>query len=330
MHLIAGNAHIITFAMGRMYFILTDGKLSRRENTLLFENKNTRKVIPIEDVDEIFVLSDLSITSKMLKLIADNGTILHLFNRFGFYVGSFYPRSKNESGHLIIKQAEHYIDQQKRLFLAKSFVAGGIQNLSYIYKLDPEIHLKRLKRAENIAEIMSVESDFRKRCYQELENITGLEFEKRSKRPPSNELNALISFGNSLVYAKVLGEIYFTPLNPTISYLHEPSTKRFSLSLDIAEIFKPIFTDWLIIHLFRKGRLTEKYFKKMDDLTLLNETGKKIFLKEFDDLLQGTVKYRKLKRKVSRRQLIRIELYKLVKHLIGDETYIPMNYRSLA
>ena len=67
----------------------------------------------------------------------------------------------------------------------------------------------------------------------------------------------------------------------------------------------------------------------MDDLTLLNETGKKIFLKEFDDLLQGTVKYRKLKRKVSRKQLIRIELYKLIKHLIGDEVYSPMNYKNL-
>ena len=315
--------------MGRTYFILTDGKLSRQENTLLFENKNTRKVIPIEDVDEIFILSDLSMTSKMLKLIADNGTVLHLFNRYGFYVGSFYPRSRNESGHLIIKQAEHYIEREKRLFLAKSFVAGGIQNLAYVYKLDPEPHLTKLERAGNITEIMSVESDFRKRCYKELEKITGLEFEKRSRRPPSNELNALISFGNSLVYAKVLGEIYFTPLNPTISYLHEPSAKRFSLSLDIAEIFKPFFSDWLIIQLFRKTKLTEKHFEKMDDMALLSESGKKIFIREFDNLLQDTIKYRKLKRKVSRRQLIRIELYKLIKHLVGDEVYIPMNYRSL-
>ena len=315
--------------MGRAYFILTDGKLSRRENTLLFENEELKKTIPIEDIDELFILSDFSLTSKMLKLLADNGTVMHIFNRKGFYIGSFYPRAKNESGQLIIRQAEHYLDWEKRSYLARSFVAGAIQNLSYIYHIEAEGHLQRLKYASSISEILSVESDFRKRCYRELEKITGLELRKRTKRPPLNELNALISFGNSLVYSKVLGEIYFTPLNPTISYLHEPSTKRFSLSLDIAEIFKPLLSDQLIINLFRKGKLKPTHFRREGEITFLNDSGRHVFIREFDETLEQTIKHRRLKRKVSKKQLIRIELYKLIKHLIGDEHYIPLNYRSL-
>ena len=62
-----------------------------------------------------------------------------------------------------------------------------------------------------------------------------LKFEKRVMHPPDNEMNSLISFINSLIYTKVLSEIYKTQLNPTISYLHEPGNRRFSLALDVAE-----------------------------------------------------------------------------------------------
>ncbi|QWK19234.1 MAG: CRISPR-associated endonuclease Cas1 [Hydrogenobacter thermophilus] len=56
--------------MGKPYFLIKDGKLSRKENTILFESKDITKTIPIEDVDELFVISDVSLTSKLLKLLA--------------------------------------------------------------------------------------------------------------------------------------------------------------------------------------------------------------------------------------------------------------------
>jgi CRISPR-associated protein Cas1 len=315
--------------MGRVYYILTDGRLLRDENTLYFENSLGKKALPIEDIEELFILSELSITSKAIKLLAQNSIPLHFFNQYGYYIGSFYPRERNSSGYLIVKQVEHYIEEDKRIYLAKAFVEGAIRNLAFVYSLDPESSLKRLKKAKSPEEVMSIEADFRKKCYEKLEEITGFSFERRTRRPPSNPLNALISFGNSFVYSKVLGEIYFTPLNPTISYLHEPSTKRFSLSLDIAEIFKPILSDKLILKLLKEEKIKEKHFVKSLSMALLNDEGKRIFLSEFNNLLESTVRHKKLKRKVSHRSLIKLELYKLIKHLIGDEIYIPLNYRSL-
>jgi CRISPR-associated protein Cas1 len=80
---------------------------------------------------------------------------------------------------------------------------------------------------------MGAEGRMRKIYYEAFNVIlkNGFEFQKREKRPPTDPINALISFGNSLMYTTVLGEIYKTQLDPTVSYLHEPSTKRFSLSL---------------------------------------------------------------------------------------------------
>lgn len=73
-----------------------------------------------------------------------------------------------------------------------------------------------------------------------------IDFKKRVMHPPDNMINSLISYVNSLIYAKILSEVYHTQLNPTISYLHEPGVRRYSLCLDVSEIFKPLIGDRLI------------------------------------------------------------------------------------
>lgn len=140
---------------------------------------------------------------------------------------------------------------------------------------DTEAYVSWLAKAESIPEVMKVEAQLRKDLYKSLEDATGWSFEKRSKRAPHNPLNALISFGNSLIYAKVLGEIYTTQLNPTVSYLHESSTKRFSLSLDVAEVFKPIISDRLILELIKSSKLRKEHFLSDLEYAYLSPEGRK-------------------------------------------------------
>jgi CRISPR-associated protein Cas1 len=147
--------------------------------------------------------------------------------------------------------------------------------------------------------------------------------EKREKRPPKNPINALISFANSMIYTAVLNEIYHTQLNPTVSYLHEPSERRYSLSLDIAEIFKPLIADAIIFKLINNNMIKLDDFEEDVNYCYLNDSGRKKFIREFDQKLSTTIKHRKLKRNVSYRTIIRIECYKLIKHFIGDEVYAP-------
>ena len=109
---------------------------------------------------------------------------------------------------------------------------------------------------------MGVEGNIRRRYYAAWNVIVNQEikFEKRVMHPPDNMINSLISFVNTLIYTKVLSEIYHTQLNPTISYLHEPGVRRFSLSLDIAEVFKPLIGDRLIFSLLNRKQITEEIF----------------------------------------------------------------------
>lgn len=299
-----------------------------------------KKVIPIERISAIYAYGRISFTSGVISYLSKYGIPVHFYNYYGFYEGSYYPRETLLSGDLLIKQAEHYIDARKRLTIAREFVRGAaeniMRNLEYYHREGKEVmnELEGIRdlsegidnpETKNIQQLMALEGAIRNTYYQSYDKImpTGFRLGGRTKQPPENPLNALISFGNSLLYGTVLTEIYNTQLNPTISYLHEPSERRFSLALDIAEIFKPFLVDRVIFKLVNKNMLSEADFVQELKSCLLNERGRRTFLAEWDERLKTTIKHRELKRNVSYQRLIRLECYKLTKHLLGTKEYKP-------
>ena len=329
MHILNSAFREVIILKRKNYYIVSDGKLIRRENTLYFENENEKKPLPINSIYSIYALGSLTITSKAISMLASEGICIHFFNRYGFYIGSFYPRETLISGDILVKQVEHYLDKDKRLYLAKAFVKGSIKNMSRVlssYKVDANFDevLDKLDGAKSINEVRGCEALARQIYYSYFDDILkNFKFEARSKRPPKNEINAMISFGNSLLYATVLSEIYHTQLNPSVSYLHEPSERRFSLALDIAEIFKPFIVDRTIFYIINKGIMKDDDFKKDLDGVILNDKGKKKFIKAYNERLESTIKHRSLNRYVSYQRLIRLECYKIIKHLLGVEKYNP-------
>ncbi len=253
-----------------------------------------------------------------------------------------YPRETLISGDLVINQSAHYLDDAKRKYLAGKFIEGAcgniLKNLRYYSRNDEyhqqlndfigriEAEIVKLPETDSIPSMMNIEGRLRDLYYQALDEILPEEYMivKRTRRPPENKMNTLISFGNSLMYTTVLSEIYNTQLNPTISYLHEPFERRFSLSLDVSEIFKPIIIDRIIMKLVNKNMLDDNCFRGEIGDMLLSEKGKKIFLQEYNDKLGTTIKHKGLNRKVSYKRLIRLELYKLSKHILGVEEYKPL------
>lgn len=312
------------------YYILSEGILKRKENTLYFVNNKGKKPIPINKIYSIYAYGQITFSSQVMSLLAKKGIPIHFFNYYGFYNGSYYPRETLLSGDLLVRQAEYYLDQSKRLELAKLFVEGAANNilkvLSY-YKIENDVNeiLKELTKTNKITEIMNVEGRIRSEYYSKFDEILPEEFkmEGRSRQPPKNMINSLISFGNSMMYSTVLTEIYNTQLNPTISYLHEPFERRFSLSLDLSEIFKPIFVDRLIFYLVNKRMITKKDFNQDLNCCLLNDSGRNKFIKEYNKRLEKTIKHKDLNKKVSYQRLIRLEAYKLKKHILGIKKYNP-------
>jgi len=332
--------------MKRSLYLISSGSLHRKQNTLRLDLKDgTHKYFPIEQIKEIHVFGEITCNKRLFEYLSQKEILVHFYNRYGYYVGSFYPREHYNSGYMILKQAAHYLDIEKRLNLARRFVAGAIVNLLqvlyYYRRRGLEDNLSsiietierqsvRLDELHSIEELMQAEGQAREAYYHAFDAILRNEaftFERRTRRPPRNRLNALLSFGNSLLYTATLAEIYKTHLDPRIGFLHATNFRRFSLNLDVAEIFKPILVDRLILSLIQKRQLQDRHFEKSINGLYLTEKGRKVFLEAWERRLQTTLHHRSLRRNVSYRHLIRLELYKVEKHLLEEKEYTPFRTR---
>lgn len=321
--------------METSYYIFSNGCLKRKDNNITVETADRKKDLKIEMTRDIFLFGEMDLNTKCINFLGQNRIALHFFNYYGFYTGSFYPKEINVSGNLLVKQVE-FTSNINRLEIAKEIIRGAshniFRNLRYYNgrgkELDREIaeinYLReKIEEAKDIHELMGIEGNIRKVYYSTWNKIINQEvnFEKRVKRPPDNIVNTLISFINSLMYVSCLSEIYVTQLNPTISYLHSPSERRFSLCLDISEIFKPLIVDRLIFTLLNKNIITENDFEKESNFYYLKEKGRKKILELYDERLKKVIKHKDLERNVSYRYLIRLECFKLIKHILSEKKY---------
>ena len=317
--------------MKKPLYLTTEGIIKREGNTIYFVNREMKRALPVENLTEVNCLARISIKSGAAYYLMHMGIPVHFFNKYGFYVGSLYPREKLNSGLVIVKQVEHYLDVKKRLYIAEEMVNGIkdniLKNLKYYKKRGKDVddYIEKISdvaiEGNTIIDIMNREAQVWSYYYKSFNSfLRGFEMKRREYHPPSDEINALISYGNSLLYTATLTEIYNTYLHPSISYLHEPSERRFSLALDIADIFKPVIVERVIFTVVNNRIITKNDFEK--DLGFyLKDYAKKKFLQVYDDKMRTTVMHKQLKRKVSYRRLIRLEAYKLVKHILGDKKY---------
>lgn len=205
--------------MGSTKCIASIGELSRKDNSLCFKNEKKHVYIPVENVKEIYCFNEVSINSKLLDFLAQKNIIVHFFNYYGNYSGTFYPRKKYMSGKLLVKQVEKF--NTERLTVARAIVKGigiNIYEVLYHYYKHDKKEVKEVldwiktqfysavNEVKSIPEIMAFEGDLWLRFYSTFKYFLPEDFvmNKRVKRPPDNPINALISFGNTLLYTKTI------------------------------------------------------------------------------------------------------------------------------
>ncbi len=325
--------------MRKPIYIFNAGTLERHQNTLAFSTPEGRRFVPVETTSEIHVFGEVTLNARLLNFLSQSAIPLHVYNYYGYWAGSYMPREQYVSGYVTLEQAAHYLDPLKRMALARAFVQGGIENMlrvvTYYSRRGANLDgvsesmsavLGGLHLAGTPEELMAMEGQCRDRYYGAWDSIFRSEdfrFDQRTRRPPQNRTNALLSFGNSLMYVTVLSEIYRTHLDPRIGFLHTTNQRRYTLNLDVAEIFKPIIVDRVIFSLVNRGELQARDFRSDGSGVFLSERGRKAFVEAYEARLKDTIQHLKLRRAVSYRRLIRLELYKLEKHIIEDEPYVP-------
>ena len=334
--------------MKKTYYLFNPGQLERKDNTLKFtpvaeEDGNGEpctgqpRYLTVEDVNEFYVFGSLRANSSLFNFLGQKDIAVHFFDYYENYTGSFMPKDSLLSGRMLLAQTSAYQNKKKRLLIAQKFIEAAaynmVKNLQYYNRRGKDMeevmelikgYASKLSETASIQELMGTEGMIRQTYYDAFNLILNdFEMGNRTKQPPLNEVNALISFGNMMCYTLCLRAIHQTQLNPTISFLHTPGERRYSLALDIAEIFKPVIIDRVIFRVLNRKEIQEKHFDRKLNRCLLNQTGKKIFVKAIEDKLIETIKHRTLNRNVSYRHLMKLECYKLAKHLLDIEEYKP-------
>lgn len=333
--------------MKKTYYLFNPGQLERKDNTLKFtpivedgngeESNGQPRYLPVEDVNEFYVFGSLRANSSLFNFLGQKDIAVHFFDYYENYTGAFMPRDSLLSGKMILAQTSAYQNKKKRLLIAQKFIEAAaynmVKNLQYYNRRGKDMedviniikgYAAKLSETNSVQELMGTEGMIRQTYYEAFNLILNdFEMGNRSKQPPQNEVNALISFGNMMCYTFCLRAIHQTQLNPTISFLHTPGERRYSLALDVAEVFKPVIIDRVIFKVLNKREIQEKHFDRKLNKCLLNQSGKKIFVKAIEDKLMETIKHRTLNRNVSYRHLMKLECYKLAKHLLEIEEYKP-------
>ena len=324
------------------YHIINEGILSQSDYTILFENKNKKVYIPIEATKILNIYSNIIINSNFFNLMNSKNIIVNLFDKHNRYIGKFIPNNTRKSCLLLLKQVEIYNDYNKRMNMAKDILSSEIYNLKsnlkyynrrynhdikekikLIEKTEKEINL--IKEHEKLLLCEARIKGIYYSCFNEILQNEKFKFIKRSKRPPQDPINALISFGNTLLYNYIAKEIYKTKLDIRIAYLHSSNNRYESLNLDLADIFKPIIVDKIIFKLINKKIINDRlHFENINGGVYLTGEGKNIVINEF---------YKKIKdittignNKMSYEKIIRKEIYKLSNSIMNEEKYKAFKY----
>lgn len=324
--------------MKTRFYIYQSGELKRQDESLVLITSSEKIYIPIMQIELINVFSQVTFNKVALSLLNQYGIIMNLFNYYGVYQGSFIP-DYPKHGKNIIAHVEHVKDEIKRFNIAKEIIYASSLNmlavLKYYHKkraiCSEEIHkmgsiIKELENTTclNINSLMLIEARIKQLYYSCFDKIIlnpVFRFESRSVQPPKNEINAMMSFGYSILYSIIESIIHRSSLVISLPFIHSLDRRKEGLQYDIADIFKPVIIDRTIFRMINRNQITKLHFEEYKNGIYLSKYGSKIFIEEVESFLKSTINLDQFNRKYSYNQLLSKEIHKLTNHIIEKKKY---------
>lgn len=327
----------------REYHIIKDGVLNKKDYALLFENEDEKHHIPVEVVEQLNLYGEVTIHTSVWHTLSNKKIRLALLDKYDNLMGYYIPEGYRMASEAVLKQCLLYNDEKKRLHTARLLEMAGIHNMRanlryYLKRGSRELEeyirdlsqmIQKSNESGSVDELMLIEAHARQRYYLAFNLILkGKDFcfSRRTRRPPGDPVNALLSFGNTLLYNQFLQIIWKTSLDPRIGIVHAANRRQHSLNLDFADLFKPVIVDRIIFSLINKGQLKSggHFVGTGNEGVYLNREGKRIFVEAFEEKMKTKVV---IKGKMwTYRQLMVQEIYKFQQFVLKEEEYRPYKY----
>ena len=276
---------------------------------------------PTEKVDTVNAFGGINFTTPFVRTANESGITLNYFSVNGKYRGSYVPE-KNTIAE--VRRAQYDLSGHDEVRIAQSMIAAKIRNgrtlLSRKGVTGTDVLKDLEKRAENAAdkkELRGAEGEAAERYFDRLDEtlVDGWTFEKRTKRPPEDHINSLLSLTYVFMKNEVLSALRQYNLDPFLGVMHADRHGRPSLALDQQEEFRPIFCDALVTRLVNRGTLTHDDFGKDNRL---NDDPFKTYCSKFDEFMQEEFTHPYFEYSVTRRKAIRQQVILLRKAITGE------------
>lgn len=242
----------------RTYWLVQPCRIRRKDATLRVEREDGTKVhVPVTDVRDFVACAPVDVNSSVATLLNQHGIAVHFLSYYGDYAGSLLPAERHTSGETVLAQAGAATTPATALPIARGIVHAAAFNVRRVVDrrlLDRSYQVleRALEDADGREQLMGIEGNFRRTAWAVMDTKlpAWLRLDGRSRCPPANAGNAVISYINGIVYARVLTAIRLTPLHSGIGFLHSTlERQRHSLALDLAEVFKPLFSERLLLRM---------------------------------------------------------------------------------
>ncbi len=274
---------------------LTEGKVSlyifasnqkelhiKKQSFIVLEPLENKKIIPAIGVRDILIFGDLTISSATYKLAEKHKIPIHFLTGRGRFIGScLYGFSKNV--FLRFEQYQNHIDMDKRLYIASQFIQAKIYNTNRFlkrYKVDKVLQLTN--SVKDLDSLRGVEGANARAYFHEWKhgNIILSDvfvFHGRSKRPPKDEINALLSLSYTMLHNEILSQLQIIGLDPYIGYLHDQRYGHAALASDVQEVFRSIVDHFVVKIINRKELLPDDFMVEDTGAVVLTSDGKSKF-----------------------------------------------------
>ena len=325
-------------------YLTEQGCAIRKTGKRLIVEKEGQELLEIEcfKLDTLFLFGNIQITTQAITQILANNIELAFLTLSGRLKGQITPpMPKNVL--LRMAQYEKSRDQQLTLALARTLVAAKIENgrrfLARHHRNKPEVgfdqiarHLEddlaKVRKVESQASLLGLEGGSARTYFRgvALACTGSMPFSGRKRRPPPDPVNALLSFGYTLVAAEITSLLDAMGFDPYIGMFHQPRYGRTSLALDLLEEFRVDAVDRLVLNLVNRNILSRRHFQ---DRTAegkgfrLTREGLKIFFSAYERHLLAEVPCVVPKRKSTLRTAFRFQALRLAKTLTDDIPYVP-------
>ena len=304
--------------------------------------------IPMINIDSIVCFGNIYVSPFLLGVAPEFNITISFLSE----TGKFLARVQGPvAGNVLLRKAQYRIsdDKEKSAQVAKYFITGKIANQKTVLqrairdhkeKVDAERiqsaisilsrNLDKVERETDLDKLRGIEGDSAETYFSVFDELItsqkdGFQFKGRNRRPPLDNVNAMLSYVYTLLYHDMISACEVVGLDPAVGFMHRDRPGRLSLALDLMEEFRAFFADRLVLSLINRNEITASQFEKTaSGAVIMNEKARKTLISAYQKKKEAVLNHSYVEKKMHLAILIQTQARLLARHLRGDIDGYPV------